>query len=232
MSLYEQALEEWKKRDPYLLDMEGFERFLAEREKQAEVGRDAWREREKYCVERLNEVVIKAVLRREFGDVEQSPIEDWHDFFLMSHRYEEIRNGLSDWLPFDHFGVQKIRETLNVEVSLSFAYDTWRRIIKHPEWYADWEATYGAKGFDGDGYRLKLWLALCVKLGLEDEALEILNNLPEELRHPSVIPEHIKGWIESQSWKQTYGCGGCKRATCEGCIPYHSELRKYEGEEH
>jgi len=31
---YEGMLEEWKKRDPYLLDFDGFERLLAERERE------------------------------------------------------------------------------------------------------------------------------------------------------------------------------------------------------
>ena len=37
MSKYEEALEEWKQRDPYLSDFEGFERFLKEKSKEAKV---------------------------------------------------------------------------------------------------------------------------------------------------------------------------------------------------
>jgi len=37
MSLYEQALEEWKKQDPYLENFEGFQRFLEDKEKEVHV---------------------------------------------------------------------------------------------------------------------------------------------------------------------------------------------------
>jgi len=50
----------------------------------------------------------------------------------------------------------------------------------------------GAKGYSGDKYRLKWWFALCFKLGKGDEAREVVNNLPKELRHPNVIPDYVK----------------------------------------
>lgn len=37
MSRYEEVLKEWKQRDPYLLDFEGFERFLKEKSKETQV---------------------------------------------------------------------------------------------------------------------------------------------------------------------------------------------------
>ena len=69
---------------------------------------------------------------------------------------------------------------------------------------------------------------MCVKLGLQDEALEILNNLPEELRHPPIVPDWVKASLETEGWKDTYKCRSCKRATCEGCIPYIPSLNLYE----
>ena len=228
MSLHQQALKEWKERDPYLLDFEGFERFLEEKqEKKAES--KAWGQREKYCTRKLKDLVIKAVLIREFSDVEAQPICGWEDFYAMAHRWVQIDNGLGDWLPFDGFGARKIKETLNITISIRFAYDYWREHIKHPEWFADWDIALGAKGFSGDGYRLRWWLALCATLGIEAEALEILNNLPEELRHKG-IPEGIKKDVQQEGWKQTYEehCKGCTRNTCMGCVPYNPELRVKE----
>jgi len=228
MSLYEQAIEEWKQQDPYLENFEGFQRFLEEKEKQ-KAESDAWQEREEYCTKKLKDLVIKAVLIREFGDVEVSPVCTWEDFYEMAHRWVQIDNGLGDWLPFDSFGVGKIKHTLNITVSPKFAYDYWRENIAHPEWFGDWDVAFGAKGYCGDGYRLRMWLAICVKLGVGAEALEILNNLPEEMRRKG-IPDHIKEYVEHEAWKETYKeyCKDCKRDTCEGCVPYVPEIRQHE----
>ena len=229
MSLHEKALEEWKERDPHLLDFEGFQRFLEEKQKE-KADTDAWRHRESYCTEKLRNLVIKAVLIKEFADVEAEPLCSWNDFYDMARRYLEIWNGLGDWLPFDGFGVGKVRETLDITLSMRFAYDYWIERIEHPEWFRDWDGAFGRKGYSGDAYRLRLWLALCVKLGLEAEALEVLNNLPEELRNTR-IPDRIKESLEVESWKETYKqyCEGCTRANCEGCVPYTKELNKREG---
>ena len=176
-------------------------------------------------------MVVKAVLVKEFGDIGEKPIGDWQDFYEMAQRYTQILNGLGDWLPFGEWiSRDRTKKTLGITIGVRFAYDTWRRIVKHPEWFSDWDVAYGYKGYTGSRYHIATWLALCVELGLEKEASEILNNLPEELRHPPEIPERIKSGVEEESWKRIYKehCEGCKRDTCEGCVPYIESLRLYE----
>jgi len=231
MSLYEPALEEWKKRDPHLLDFEGCQRFLDAKRVIAEHREDNWRQRNNYCIQKLRNRVVTHQLIREFGDITEKPINNWQDFYEMAHRYTEIVKGLGDFLPFgDWFSRDKIKKTLGIMIGIRFAYDTWRRIVKHPEWFADWDCAYGYKGYTGSRYKLGMWLALCVKLGLEQRASEILNNLPEELRHPPEPPEHIKEGVEKKVWKKTYKeyCKDCKRPTCESCVPYIPDLNLCE----
>ena len=228
MSFYEQALEEWKKRDPHLLDFEGFQKFLDNKRIIADHIDNAFIQRERYCTQKLLGIIVEHVLSKEFGDITEKPIDDWQDFYEMAQRYLEVKGGLGDWLPFDTVGLHRVEKTLGITLNLRFAYDTWRRLIHHPEWFADWDVAYGSKGYSGSAYRLKIWLALCVKLGLEDKALEIMNNLPEELRHPPGVPDYVKTDLETESWKDTYKCRSCRRPTCEGCVPYIPSLRLFE----
>jgi len=233
----EEALEEWKRHDPYLLDFEGFQRFLEEKEKKAKLEEkkakpQSWEEpqhirRQKYCTQKLRNLVLRAVVSREFGDIERKPIGSWEEFCRMAERYSELKQKLGDWIPFDTIGMHKIREVLGIELEFKFAYQVWRSVVRHPEWFGDWDSALGAKGYSGDAYWLRMWLALCYVLGVGEEASEILNNIPEELREPEEVPDYIKSYLEEEGWKDTYKCRDCQAESCVDCVPYINSLRKH-----
>lgn len=235
MSMKEEALKEWKKRDPYLEDLDGFERFLQEKQNK-EVSNEAWKKREPYCVKKLRELVVKGVLTKEFRDIEKEPLQSWEDFHAMAERFiiivrghEYGEYGLGNHLGFSIGFLERIKKIVGVDLTLKFAHELWVEKIEHPEWFADWQTAIGAIGYSGDAYHLALWLALCTQLGVEAEALDVLNNLPEELRHKG-IPEYATRNVEAQHWKESYReCKGCTRSTCRGCVPYTKELSLREG---
>lgn len=218
MSLYEQALEEWKKRDPHLLDLEGFEQFLAEKEKEEQIVRDAkdayWA-RNRYCEGKLMDIAIKAVLESEFD----FPPKSWSEFFDLAHRYMELVKWRGYNLALDAWG-REVCKHFGVEpVTKVEARRIWRRLVKHPEWYRDWNTAIGAKGYTGSEYYLSGLLAICVKLGKEEEASEILNNLPFELRCLAEVPDHIKQYVIEQGWRKTYDvCKGYTSLNCMECV--------------
>lgn len=218
MSLYEQALEEWKQRDPYLLDMEGFEQFLAEMEEQAEEGVE-WKtakqywvdedgeheetlrypvdpgdrapkygQRRKYCEERFKDVILRAVLEEEFGYLPDNTLR-------MIKRGKEILDDLGD-VPFIGIKPRNPRsfaeKVFGEGITGEKAEELWRLHVKNPIWFRDFENAVGVKGYSGDRYWLRWWFALCVKLGRGEEAEEVVNNLPKELRHPEVLPPYIE----------------------------------------
>jgi hypothetical protein len=220
MSVYEEALKEWKQRDPHLLDLDGFERFLAEKEKQVKAAHgaeDAYWERNRYCEERLMDIAIKAVLESEFS----FPPKTWDEFFELAHRYMKLAKWKGYNLSVDCHWFHAICKELAVKGELGKAEvrGIWRRIVKHPEWYYDWNTALGAKGFTGSEGHLSGLLAICVKLGRENEASEMLNNLPAELRYLGDVPEHIKEYVLSESWKKTYdSCKKCTSQNCTSCV--------------
>jgi len=217
--IYEKALEEWKKRDPYLTDYEGFKKYLEQLEAQITAeqteAKDSYWERMEYCERKLFDLAVRAVLEKEFGN----PPQSWDDFFKVAKRYEELVKwrgyGIEAWWNRGYaqaFGV-------NVKVTREIARKIWRKVVKHPEWFGDWQTALGAKGYSGSAYWLKWYLTLCVLLGKEQEASEILNNLPEELRYPSEEPpEYVKKHLETQGWKKVYDlCKTCKEQNCDVC---------------
>jgi len=215
MSKYEEALEEWKQRDPYLSDFEGFERFLAEKEKQRKAThgtKDAYWERNKYCAEKLMDIAIMAVLESEFN----FPPKTWDEFFELAHRYM----GLAKWKRYNvesYWG--EVSKDFDVDgINKAEARRIWRRIVKHPEWYYDWNTALGAKGYSGSAYWLMYRLALCVKLGKEKETSEVVNNLPVELRYLGDVPEHIKEYVMNESWKHYDICKKCTTQNCMTCL--------------
>jgi len=217
MSLYEQALEEWKKRDPYLLDYEGFEEFLKQKEETQRVVHefaDAYWERNKYCEAKLLGVAIQAVLESEFD----FPPKTWSEFFEMAERYQTLARWRGYNPAFEAWG-KAIATEFVVKVQRIEAKRIWRRIVKHPEWYYDWDSAVGCHGFGGSAYYLTALLAICVKLGKEKESSEILNNLPMELRYRGDIPDHIQKALIEQGWREIYNiCKTCTETNCKECL--------------
>ena len=215
MSLYDETLKEWKQRDPYLSDFEGFERFLAEKEKQRKAthgAKNAYWERNKYCAEKLMDIAIMAVLESEFS----FPPKTWDEFFELAHRYM----GLAKWKRYNveaYWG--DVRKDFDVDgINKAEARKIWRRMVKHPEWYYDWNTALGAKGYSGSAYWLMYRLALCAMLGKENEASEVVNNLPVELRYLGDVPEHIKEYVINEGWKHYDICKKCTTQNCMTCL--------------
>lgn len=218
MSLYEQALEEWKQRDPYLLDMEGFEKFLEELQAEGmewETSKMYWvdedgehertlrypvdpgdrspeyGQRRKYCEERFKDIVLRAVLEEEFGHLPD-------DVLRMVKRGKEVLEELGDYLWFTHKPRNPESFARSHHIKEERADELWRTHVKNPIWFRDFENAVGAKGYSGDAYRLKWWLALCINLGKDEEACEVVNNLPKELRHPEVLPFYIEERMQKE----------------------------------
>ena len=215
MSSYEQALEEWKQRDPYLLDMEGFEKFLEELQAEGvewETTKMYWvdedgeherilrtpkdlgdcapeyGQRRKYCEDRFKDIVLRAVLGEEFGDLPDNILR-------MIKRGKEVLEELGDY-PLFTIKPRNIESfTRSRHITEERADELWRTHVKNPIWFRDFESAVGAKGYTGDRYWLKWWFALCVMLGRGEEAEEVVNNLPKELRHPEVLPYYIEEWV-------------------------------------
>jgi hypothetical protein len=217
MSLYEKALEEWKKRDPYLLDAEGFEKFLKEKENEQRLIHDvadAYWERNRYCERKLFDIAVRAVLESEFN----FPPKTWEDFFEIAHRYETFTRWRGYNPAFDAWG-QAIAKDFGVKIGRIESKRIWRRVVKHPEWYRDWDSAVGYHGYSGSAYYLTALLAICVKLGKEKEASQVLNNLPVELRYLGDIPNRIRKGVIEQSWRKIYDvCKNCTETNCKECL--------------
>lgn len=228
MSSVKDLLEEWKQRDPFLLDMEGFERFVEERQSEdvewetVEVyafrdGKEEVRtekrkkiidpgskpphynQRQKYCEKRLKFIVLKAVMEEEFGDLTSRNLS-WEEVFKVVEKYRELHEGLFRYgMPSGGNANCDLKRILGFTIRQEEVEREWRLNVRNPIWFADFENAVGAKGRSGDSYWLKAWFYICVKLKKGKEASELVNNLPKELRHPNILPYYIEGRLKSEA---------------------------------
>ena len=114
MSKYEEALEEWKQRDPYLLDFEGFERFLKEKSKEVKVHLAVSLNRDcSYSIYmELDSTYGKHLEENELSRNDQDRIIHLSDRFVEMLKKIDLRNGATHvfrkdgkwfyWGDFDH----------------------------------------------------------------------------------------------------------------------------------
>lgn len=138
MSSYEEALKEWKKRDPYLLDFEGFQRLLAEKEKEVKAQLTVSLNHDytyTILIELADLTFGRHLERNGLSSDDQDRIIDLSDLFAEQLKRIDLRNGATYvfrkngewfyWGDFDHCPKEDL--IYNVQQLCKF----WKAVGRH-----------------------------------------------------------------------------------------------------